>query len=140
MSAHTRSNHLATALLAASCGLPLLSAPASAAPVFTVSFDDPSGTFSSYYAQISTHLMAAGDKWSSFFGGQSVSIDLVVRFNPLLPAITGNSATSPFVTTIGPVDVFQEGAAAELRTGIDPNGTAADGIITKGHALPHFNS
>jgi hypothetical protein len=134
VSLHTRSNHLATALLAASCGLPLLSAPAGAAPVFTVSFDDPSGTFSSYYAQISAHVMAAGGKWSSFFGGQPVSIDLLVRFNPLLPTITGNSATSSFVTTSGPFDVFQEGAAAELRTGIDPNGSAADGIITIGTA------
>jgi len=57
-----------------------------------------------------------------------------VQFNPLLPTITGNSVTSSIVTTTGLFDVFQVSAAAELRTGSDPNGSVADGIITIGTA------
>jgi hypothetical protein len=116
------------------CGLAMLSPPVHAAAVYTVSFDDPAGNFSSYYSQISSHVQAAGANWNNYLAGQSVSIDLLVTFNPLLPTLTGNSVTSSFVRNTGIFDVFQDGAAAELLTGIDPNGAAADGIISFGTA------
>jgi len=109
----------------------LLGSSLSASPIFTVSFpDDPASPFSGYYSRITTNLLAAGSVWNQFIGGQSVSIDLQVRFDTLTPRATGGSAIPVFVSNNGTYNVFQQGAAAEIQSGSDPNGILPDGIIT----------
>src|SRR4029078_10153054 len=100
-----------------------------ATPIYSVSFSDPGELFSAFYPQISANILGAGAVWNSFLGGQSVSIDLQVKFDPLVPTANGGSATSAFVTNNGIYNVFQQGATAELTSGIDPNGPLPDGII-----------
>ena len=43
-----------------------------------------------------------------------------------MPRVTGRSLTSVYVTTIDGIDIFEQGAAAEIRTGVDPNGATPD--------------
>lgn len=92
---------------------------------FSVSFDDPTGLFSSFYAPITSHALAAGADWGRFILGRA-DLEIVVRFNDAIPRATGRSTTTAFVRNNGRFDVFEQGAAAEIRTGIDPNGADPD--------------
>ena len=58
------------------------------------------------------------------------SIEVTINIAPT-PSGTANgtSATSSFVSTVGGINLFQQGATAELRSGTDPNGSATDIII-----------
>jgi len=110
----------------------LLQSSLSASPIYTVSFLDPGSAYSQFYSQIAANLLAAGSVWNKFLGGPPISIDLEVKFDALTPRATGGAATSVFVFNNGAYDVFQQGAAAELQSGLDPNGELPDGIITIG--------
>ena len=48
------------------------------------------------------------------------------------PTVNGASATSGFVRNDGTRDIFEQGAAFEIRTGMDPNGATPDIRITFG--------
>jgi hypothetical protein len=114
--------------MAVLCGV---SSAAHAGIVYNVTFDDPAGTFAPFYDQIRTHTLAAGARWDAFLCG-SANLDVVIRFDNAIPTATGRSATSFFVRNNGVMDVFEQGAAGELRTGIDPNGADPDIEFTFG--------
>jgi hypothetical protein len=120
----------ATAILAFSVN------PALATVMYTVTIDDP-GTkerpanfFAAYYDPIKLDVLAAGARWSQFLVGDA-TIDLQIGFSGISTA-EGSSVTTGFVGTLGTLNVFEQGAAAEVRTGIDPNGASPDGVITIG--------
>ncbi len=76
---------------------------------------------------IRDNLLAAADAWTRHLDTASgVRIDVIVRFDSSIPRAGGRSLTSSYVTNNGLFDVFEQGLAAELRTGIDPNGSTPD--------------
>jgi hypothetical protein len=102
-----------------------LSSFASAEITYTISFDDPGQTNSAWYDRITSHTLAAGADWSSHLEGTAV-LDVVVKFSTNTPRASGRSAESFFLRNNGTYDIFEQSAAAEVRTGIDPNGAAPD--------------
>lgn len=99
-----------------------------AAVTFNVTFDDPNSTYASFYAPIQSNLIAAGQDWSQYLEGQA-TLDIIVRFDPNTTRAGGRSATTVYVGTDATRNVFEQGMAAELRLGVDPNGSSPDGEI-----------
>jgi hypothetical protein len=99
--------------------------PASAGLIFDVAFNDPGGTNAGYYAAIESHVLAAGALWDVGIAGNA-ELEVEVNFDNTTARASGRSATSSYVSTIGSINVFEQGAAAEINNGIDPNGPAPD--------------
>lgn len=95
---------------------------------FSVSFDDPNGDLTAAAGLLQSHAVAAGKLWASHLVGNA-NIEVVIRTNTTIPYAEGTSVTSNFVHKNGTLDVFEQGMAAEIRTGIDPNGTDPDVVI-----------
>jgi PEP-CTERM motif len=95
--------------------------------VFNVSFVDPGAAYTSYYADITRNVQAAGADWISKFQGQSVntSLDVSIGFASIATA-NGRSATTSYVSTSAGLNIFEQSAAAKIKTGNDVNGTAPD--------------
>ncbi|MGI9286926.1 MAG: hypothetical protein ACR2P1_16185 [Pseudomonadales bacterium] len=91
---------------------------------------DFSGRFSSYYADITSHVKAAGEAWNSHLQSDA-KLNVFVTFTNIDTA-TGNSTASSYVGNIGSLQIFEQGAAAEVATGIDPNGAWPDIHINLG--------
>lgn len=103
-----------------------LVAPARAAITFNVSFNDPGNAFAAYYADITSHALAAGNDWGSrLVSNTPSSLEIIVNF-PNIPRASGRSMVSSFFGTVNGTNIFEQGAAAEIKTGIDPNGAAPD--------------
>ena len=110
-----------------------LISPAVAAITWNVAFDDSSATFTDYYDDITSHTVAAGNDWASYMDSSlTASLEVIIHFDPNIPTANGGSVTSDFVENNGTHDVFQQGAAAEILSGIDPNGSEPDITITIG--------
>lgn len=92
---------------------------------FSVSFDDPNGDLTAAASLIQSHVTAAGKLWASHLVGNA-NIEVVVHTNSAIPYAEGRSLTSNFVHKNGTFDVFEQGMAAEIRTGVDPNGADPD--------------
>lgn len=92
---------------------------------YNISFADPSGPYSSYYPAIVSALHAAGAEWNFYLVG-SGSLEIEVIIDPSVSTANGGSVTSGFVRNDGTRDIFEQGAAYEVRTGIDPNGAGPD--------------
>jgi hypothetical protein len=112
-------------------------APAASAAVgFTVQFDDPTRAQSAYYSAIRANLVAAGNDWARRFNtSATATIELIVRFDNR-PTLSSSSLTSSYYrTNSSGIEVYEQGAAYEARTGIDPNGATPDAevIIGVGH-------
>jgi len=116
--------------LAATAILALSVNPALATVMYTVTIDDPANLFPAYHASIVSNVLAAGARWSQFLVGDA-TIDLQIGFSGI-PTAEGSSVTTGFVRNNGTFNVFEQGAAAEVRTGMDPNGPSPDGVITIG--------
>jgi PEP-CTERM motif-containing protein len=126
--------------LAATAILALSVNPAFATVMYTVTIDDLAtmdhdAKFAAYHDPIMSNVLAAGARWSQFLVGDA-TIDLQIGFSGI-PTAEGSSLTTGFVGTFldplaGTLNVFEQGAAAEVRTGIDPNGAIPDGLITIG--------
>jgi hypothetical protein len=114
------------ALLAA---LTASSAGANAAMTYSVSFNDPFSQATSLYSAIDSHVGAALATWGASLTG-SANVAVRVDISNATPRATGASATSGFVRAVGSYNIFEQGLAYELRTGIDPNGAAADVVLT----------
>jgi hypothetical protein len=102
---------------------------AHAAMTYSVSFNDPFSQATSLYSAIDSHVGAALATWGASLTG-SANVAVQVDISSATPRATGNSATSGFVRTVGSYSIFEQGLAYELRTGIDPNGAAADVVLT----------
>ena len=99
--------------------------PASAGLIFDVAFNDPGEANADYYAAIESHVLAAGALWDAGIAGDA-ELEVEVSFDNTTARASGRSATSSYVSTIGSINVFEQGAAAEINNGIDPNGPAPD--------------
>lgn len=112
--------------------IPLASGTASAAIFFDVSFDDPGNSYAAYYGGIEAAVVAAGSEWARHLVSvQNVTIETVVGFSGIATA-SGSSLTSHFRENDGTYNVYDQGVAAEIRTGSDPNGVEADARISLG--------
>jgi hypothetical protein len=92
---------------------------------YAITFSDPGGVYSAYYAPITSNLRAAGASWAGHLAA-SGNIEVQVEFTTAIPRMTGNSLSTGFVRNNGTRDIFEQGFAYELRTGIDPNGVTPD--------------
>jgi len=96
-----------------------------AAITYPVSFVDPGNANSAYYSAITANIQAAGARWAGYLAG-SGSLEVQVEFTTAIARIDGASFTNGFVHKNGARDVYEQGAAYELRTGTDPNGATPD--------------
>ena len=101
---------------------------AGAQVTWNISFDDPGGTWSAYYNDITRNLQAAAREWGRLFDS-SASIEIQVKFDPNATRAGGGSATTVKVRTENGINVWEQGAANEIQTGIDPNGTQPDILL-----------
>ena len=90
-----------------------------------VSIVDPTNSFQSYHAAITSHAVATGRLWGSHFAGNT-NLELEIVFDNTFPRATGASVTTAFVANRGGFNIFEQGVAAEVRTGVDPNGATPD--------------
>jgi hypothetical protein len=109
--------------------LAVSSVSANAAMTYSVSFNDPFSQATSLYSAIDSHVGAALATWGASLTG-SANVAVRVDISDATPRATGASVTSGFVRSAGSYNVFEQGLAYELRTGIDPNGAAADVVLT----------
>ncbi|WP_272481070.1 Calx-beta domain-containing protein, partial [Microcystis aeruginosa] len=93
---------------------------------FNITINDPLNTYSTYYAAIKSSIQASGSFWDNYIGGVNANLEVVVNFNNNIPTATGRSVTSSFVRNNGTFNIFEQGAAAEIKTGIDPNQNEPD--------------
>src|SRR5262245_8458330 len=114
-----------------SLGLEQLETRCTPALTWTVAFEDSGAAHSTYYDQIRATLLAAGADWSRYFPSANASIQIAVRFHKVDDGLaTGGSETSTFLQRNGSLEVWEESAASEIRTGHDPNGSTRDAVIT----------
>lgn len=92
---------------------------------YTVNFDDPNGLLDGYREQIESHIVAAGNRWNDVLAGSS-EISVQVVASEAVPRATGRSIASSYAGTLGQALLLEQGMAAELRSGTDPNGPAPD--------------
>ncbi len=108
----------------------LLSAVAQ--PSWNVSFDDPGSAQAAYYAGLTRVIQAAGHEWGQLFNS-GASIEVTVKFDPTLATAYGRSLTAGYLYhSADGLDIYEQGSASEINTGVDPNGAAADVEIVIG--------
>lgn len=109
-------------------GLFMQSPAARSQVAFPVSFaPSAAGLTVDERARLSSHFQAAGQRWTSMLGITAArSIEIQIEVDNSIPRFGGASFTSVFVGVIQGRDTFEQGAAAELRTGVDPNGATPD--------------
>lgn len=74
---------------------------------------------------LSSNIGSALGLWTQHLaGGAALEIEVVLTNAPLRAG--GHSITSGFVRHEGPIEVYEQGVAYEICTGIDPNGNEAD--------------
>jgi Ca2+-binding RTX toxin-like protein len=96
---------------------------------FNVSISDPLAAATSYHSAIMSTALAAAQKWAQYLSG-TASIQIEVRIGQLATnRADGGSATSVYVGEEGGISIYEQGAAGEIRTGVDPNGASPDIII-----------
>jgi len=100
------------------------------AVTFSVVFDDPVSLHAAYYDSLELATISAGEIWASYLDG-TATIEIKISFADI-PTANGGSAEVVFLEESGGFDIFQDGASAEIRTGIDPNGATPDINITVG--------
>lgn len=114
----------------------LLACGAASAQVrFEIAFDDPAGLNAAHHGDLERLALAAGADWANHFVTPAGPLTLSVEIGfGAISTATGRSLTSGFLHTdaIGRA-VYEQGAAYELRTGIDPNAGAADIEIVFGN-------
>ncbi len=112
---------------------PSLSPQAGPASItYNVTFTEPGGPYASYYPAITAALQAAGVEWNRhLIGSGNLEVEISMAN---IPTMDGTSVTTGFVRNNGTRDIFEQGAAYEIRTGIDPNGADPDIRIRIGTA------
>jgi hypothetical protein len=113
-------------------GALLACAPLAAQVQFPVSFDaTANGLTVSERNAITSHIQAAGQIWVRQLDfNASRSLEVEVGINDSRPTANAGSVTSGFVAVISGRNTFEQGATAELRSGVDPNGAGADTRVT----------
>lgn len=123
-------NYATKGLIPSRPSLPPQGGPASI--TYNVTFAEPGGPYASYYPAITAALQAAGAEWNRHLVG-SGNLEVEISMANI-PTMDGTSVTTGFVRNNGTRDIFEQGAAYEIRTGIDPNGGDPDIRIRIGTA------
>jgi len=100
-----------------------------AAVTYTVSIVDAGAASAAYHSAIDVHARAAGAAWADRFAGglPSAALEIEVLITELGNGRGGGSSvTSSFVRNANGFNVYEQGAAAEVRRGVDPNGATPD--------------
>lgn len=100
---------------------------------FPVSFSDAAaGLTQDERDQLTSHYQAAGRKWAQMLGITELrNIEILIGVEDI-PTVSANSATSVFFGTFDNRATYEQGAAHELRTGTDANGSSADVLVNIG--------
>ena len=111
-----------------------VAATAATAPRIEVVFVDPAASYSAYYADLQRTTVAAGQSWSQHFAGDFSGVELTVSIQfAALATSSGRSLGSGYFGATGSgVTLREQGAAHELRTGVDVNGALPDIEFTIG--------
>lgn len=105
------------------------------AVTFDIDINDPSATYQDYYNRVVPVLEAAAIDWGENFASNA-AIQVELRFETLNPGTLAQAGPVHFepirtITFQGEsVEVVEEGPVHEIRTGVDPNSSQADGIVT----------
>ncbi|MFO0832898.1 MAG: hypothetical protein U0637_13785 [Phycisphaerales bacterium] len=102
------------------------------APQFQVIIDDPFNQLSAYAAVLRSNLGAACARWAQVLDGPAgpVLITIVVRVDNNYVRSTSRSEATVAIGSSGGYTVYEQGAAHEVRTGVDPNGAVQDAVLT----------
>ena len=113
---------------ASACAFWLASAIPSAATIsFPVTIIDPDNTYLSYHDDLRAAIQGAGAAWAEHLEeSENITLEVQVNLGLNISTAAGSSGTSVFVHNDGVRDIWEQGAAAEVRTGIDPNGSEPD--------------
>jgi hypothetical protein len=99
---------------------------------FNVSFNATAAGLTATERQaLTAHVQAAGAAWMTnleITGARAIEVDIGLLDSR--PTANGGSATSGFISNTAGRDLFEQGLATELRTGVDPNGASADVLFT----------
>jgi hypothetical protein len=108
--------------------------PACAQVTFDVSFDTSADVLTvTEKANVTSHLREAGRRWAQALGVTAErSIELRVSVDASVPTANASSAAAGFIAVVGGRDMFEQGVAYELRTGVDLNGAEPDAYVTFG--------
>lgn len=114
-------------LAACLCALSGVASPVQAAADlrYNVTFNDPLGLGAAYYVNLDSHIGAALDLWSVHLIG-SADIHVLVDISWDTPRATGRSLAAGFVRSVDGLNIYEQGMAYELRTGLDINGALPD--------------
>ena len=96
---------------------------------YTVAFDDPSQTAADLYQPIIQHVQASGARWNAYLRPLTnviLEVQVVIPATNPPPRVTGRSTVASPVGMVGGLSLNEQGAAAEIRTGVDPNGAGPD--------------
>lgn len=111
----------------------LAAASASGQVTFNVAFDGTAGALTApERTQITAHVQEAGRRWARLIdigGARSIEVEIGVA---AIPTANGTSVTTAAVGTVGARTIYAQGLAAELVSGIDPNGASPDVHINVG--------
>ena len=112
----------------AAIGWLAFAAEASSQVAFPVTFaTSASGLTVNERAQLTAHFQAAGQRWVGLLGIRAArSIEIQIEVDNGISTFGGASFTSVFVGVEQGRNTFEQGAAAELRTGVDPNAATSD--------------
>src|SRR5687767_13849762 len=101
------------------------------AVAWNVTFDDPGNVYAAYHEPIRQTIRSAGADWVGILQlTASSSIEVIVDFHSPIPRGGARSATTTFVGNNGIYDVWEQVAASELKSVVDPNGATPDVEIT----------
>lgn len=85
----------------------------------------------SYGAALVANTRAAAATWASnIYGKGTIDIQVTISNNTTIGTANGGPATSVYLGRSGQNNIFRGGAESELITGIDPNGSGPDILIT----------
>jgi hypothetical protein len=99
--------------------------PACAAWTYSLDFLDMSSDMLVFKNDLSSNIGSALGLWTRHLaGGAALEIEVVLTNE--VPRAAGGSITSGLVRNEGPLQVYEQGVAYEIRTGMDPNGSKAD--------------
>jgi hypothetical protein len=93
---------------------------------FNTTFDDPLEKYSLFYASIRSHVASAGANWSKYIQGNG-NLEVVIKFTASAGSIVSGRSLQPVeLRSNGGLSVQEQGAIAEIRTGVDLNGATPD--------------
>ena len=113
---------------AVSCAIWMISGTPSTATIsFPVTIIDPDKAYLSYHEDLGIAIQGAGAAWAEHLEEEgNITLEVQVSLDLDISTAARSSGTSVFVRNDGVRDIWEQGAAAEIRTGIDPNGAEPD--------------